>query len=114
MRDTYKAGLFSEFIARMYLRVHGFRILERRYVVGRNTGRAEIDIIARRKNLLIFVEVKYRPDLNTALGAVSAPQITRLRRSAELYLMQRRWDGDARFDIIAVMPYKIRWIRGAI
>ena len=49
--NTYRTGLFSEFLARMYLRCHGFRIVKSRYITGRNTGRAEIDIIAKRRNL---------------------------------------------------------------
>ena len=66
--DSYKTGLVSEFIARMYLRLHGFHIVKSRYMTGRNTGRAEIDIIARRGDLMIFVEVKRRTDVITSHG----------------------------------------------
>ena len=57
---SYESGIFAEFWAKLYLRLHGFRIVKSRYITGRNTGRAEIDIIARRRNLMIFVEVKRR------------------------------------------------------
>lgn len=112
--NSYKTGLVSEFIARMYLRLHGFHIVKTRYITGRNTGRAEIDIIARRDNLLLFIEVKRRPDIITGICAISRPQSARLRRSAETYIARTRWTGDARFDAIIVMPHKIQWIRGII
>jgi putative endonuclease len=112
--NSYKTGLISEFIARIYLRLHGFRILRRRYVTGRHTGRAEIDIIAQKKNLIAFIEVKHRPDTITGLAAVTAPQAARLRRAAETYIAQTGWTGDARFDIIVIAGGKIQWIRGAI
>lgn len=111
---SYDIGIFSEFVACLYLRLHGFKILQHRYVTGKNTGRAEIDVIAKRKDLIIFVEVKRRKDLITGLEAVTAVQTNRLRRAAETYLAQKRWKGDARFDIVVVMPHKIQWIKSAI
>ena len=103
--NSYKIGVFSEFMACMYLRLHGFHIMRRRYVTGRNTGRAEIDIIAR---------VKHRHDVLTGLDAVTPAQSIRLRRAAETYIAQTKWMGDARFDIIVVTPRKIQWFRGVI
>ena len=114
MTNSYTTGLVAEFVARMYLRLHGFRIVKSRYTTGRYTGRAEIDIIARRGNLLAFIEVKRRHDITTGLDAITPPQAVRLRRAAETYIAQTRWMGDARFDAIVVAPHKIRWIRGAI
>ncbi len=114
MRSSYSKGLFSEFIARMYLRMHGYRIIANRYITGRNTNRAEIDIIARRGNLIVFVEVKNRPNITTALDAVTPRQASRLRRAGETYLARRRWTGDARFDIIVVCGCRVHWVKGAI
>lgn len=113
-RTSYQRGLFAEFLARAYLRLHGFRIVASRYITGRNTHRAEIDIIARRGNLLIFVEVKNRPTIHIACAAVTGPQATRLRRAAETYITRTGWGGDARFDIIAVCGFHINWIKNAI
>ena len=111
---SYHAGLRAEFIARMYLRLHGFRILHNRYITGRNTHRAEIDIIARRGNLIVFIEVKSRPDIRTAFDAITAPQAHRLRSAADTYLVRQKWMGDARFDIIAVCGWRITWFKNAI
>lgn len=112
--NTYKTGLFSEFLARMYLRCHGFRIVKSRHITGRNTGRAEIDIIARRQNLMIFVEVKCRPTISTGWDAITPSQSIRLRRAAENYIAKTAWRGDARFDVIIVCGWRIHWARGAI
>ena len=111
--NTYYTGLFAEWYARMFLRVHGYRILKSRYVTGRNTGRAEIDIIAQHKNTIVFIEVKYRPDLQTAWDAITPKQIVRLRNAANTYLAKKRWSGDARFDMIAVCGRKIYWTKNA-
>lgn len=113
-RTSYQTGLWAEFYARLYLRLHGFRIVSSRYITGRNTNRAEIDIIARRGSLLIFVEVKRRRDLTTAFEAITSPQAARLRRAAESYLARNCWGGDARFDVIAVCGHRIHWIKNAI
>lgn len=112
--DSYKTGLFSEFLACVYLMMHGFRIVRRRYITGRNTNRAEIDIIARRGNLIVFVEVKKRKTIDVALDAITYTQIRRLRAAAETYLLQKRWHGDARFDVIIIYGHRIKWIRSAI
>ncbi len=109
--NSYKSGLWAEWVARMYLRMHGFRVLDTRFMTGRNTGRAEIDIIARRKNLVVFVEVKSRPTLAGGLDAISAPQMRRLRAGAENWIMRRGWRGDARFDAIIVSGWRVKWIQ---
>ena len=111
---SYESGLFAEFWARMYLRLHGFHIVRSRYVTGRNTGRAEIDIIARRRNLMIFVEVKRRPNIDTAWSAITPKQSIRLRRAAEGFIANTNWNGDARFDAILVCGLRIYWARGAL
>ena len=112
--NSYNTGLFSEIIACILLILHGFRIVARRYTTGRYTNRAEIDIIARRGNLIVFVEVKHRKTVPAAWGAISSGQIRRLRLAAETFLAQKKWCGDARFDVIIVYGWRIKWIRNAI
>ena len=112
-RTSYTTGLYSEFLARMYLRFHGYRILKNRYITGKNTNRAEIDIIAKRGKLILFVEVKHRKTVMAAWGAISKTQERRLRLAAETFLLQRRWRGDARFDVIIVHGRHIDWTKNA-
>ena len=112
--NTYNSGLFAEFLARQYLRLHGYEILKSRYITGRHTGRAEIDIIARRGNIIAFIEVKNRSDVVTGLDSVTFSQGVRLRRAAETYLARICWTGGARFDIIVVSGWRIRWFKNAV
>ncbi|MBO7656965.1 MAG: YraN family protein [Alphaproteobacteria bacterium] len=111
--DSYQKGIFSEIVACAYLMLHGFRIVKRRYTTGRHTGRAEIDIIARRGNLIVFVEVKKRKTISTGWNAITWTQTKRLRAAAETYLLQKRWTGDARFDVIIIHGWRITWVKQA-
>jgi putative endonuclease len=112
MKNSYDSGLFAELVARMYLRLHGYGILEKRYVTGQRTGRAEVDIIAQKSDMIVFVEVKSRPTAELGLDAVTYGQKVRLRRAADNYLRRKRWMGNARFDVIVVLPrLKIRWFK---
>ncbi len=113
-KNSYKSGLFAEFLARVYLQIRGFEILERRYITGKNSNRAEIDIIAKRGNLIIFVEVKRRKSMSDAVNSVDYKQRIRLRQSAETYLIKKKWMGDARFDMICIVGCKIKWIKACI
>ena len=113
-KNTYQAGLFAEFLARMYLRIHGFKIIKSRYITGQHTKRAEIDIIARRGNLIVFIEVKNRPDVRTAFDAIGHTQALRLRRAAGTWIAKNRWNGDARFDVIVVTGWHIQWFKNGI
>lgn len=112
--NSYKSGLFAEFLARMYLRLHGYRILHSRYITGRNTGRAEIDIIARHGKTIVFIEVKRRPTITAGWDAITHKQSMRLRRSAETFLTQKFPGVDARFDVIIVCGLRVHHARGAI
>ena len=111
--NTYYTGLFSEWRARMFLRLHGYRILKSRYITGKNTNRAEIDIIAQRKDTIVFVEVKCRHDLQTAWDAIAPKQMQRLRNAANSFLAKKQWTGNARFDVLAVCGWKIHWAKNA-
>ena len=113
-KTSYQIGLYSEFLARWFLRFHGYHILKNRYVTGKNTGRAEIDIIARNKNTIVFVEVKARQNIPAAWDAITPTQSGRLRRAAETFLVNKQWQGDARFDVIVVCGHKIYWAKNAI
>jgi putative endonuclease len=113
-KNTYQTGMFSELLARIYLRLHGFKIIKSRYITGQYTKRAEIDVIAKRGNLVVFIEVKNRSSVRTAFDAIGHTQALRLRRAAETWIAKNRWRGDARFDVIAVTGWQIRWFKNGI
>ncbi|MDR2769893.1 MAG: YraN family protein [Rickettsiales bacterium] len=114
MMTARSSGLFAEWYARQFLRLHGFRILASRYITGRFTGRAELDIIARRGDMAIFVEVKKRSTAELGVDAVSSAQAGRLRAAAENWIRRNRWTGPARFDLAVVSGLRIRWFKNAV
>lgn len=86
----------------MWLRLRGFRILARRYA----TPVGEIDLVARRGGLTVFVEVKRRSAYGDALEAILPRQQRRIAQAAELWL--RRYPSPScRFDAVAVSPWRL-------
>jgi putative endonuclease len=104
-QGSERAGRLAETLATWLLRLQGFRILVRRYA----TPLGEIDLIARRGELVLFVEVKHRPARATALEALLPRQQQRIARAAGLYLQRHpELAGCAlRFDLVAVTPWRL-------
>lgn len=115
-KNSYTAGKTAEFLARNYLRLKGFRIVAGNYITGRGTNAGEVDIVAAQSNLLVFVEVKKRSDLDKAAYAVSPRQQQRIIRGAEAFLQKNPQyaEYDCRFDAILVaFPLRIKHIENA-
>ena len=81
------------------------RILARRF----RTPVGEIDIVARRRGVLIFVEVKARENFADAAEAIGRRQQSRIIAAAELWLATHPQDTqcDMRFDVVLVVPGRI-------
>ena len=105
--NTYYFGLFSEWRARWFLRLHGYRIIKSRYVTGKNTNRAEIDIIAKHKNTIVFIEVKNHKTIESAWDSIPPIQASRLRRAAETYLIKKHFSGNARLTISSAVNFSV-------
>lgn len=96
--DTGRQG---EDLAVEYLKKQGYRIIDRNV----NTPFGELDIICRKKSMVVFVEVKTRT--SNAFGrpyeAVGPDKQRRISRSASAWLVERKWtEKPARFDVISV------------
>lgn len=104
-RQAVRTGRRGEALAIWRLRLAGWRILARDW----RSPAGEIDIIARRGRLVLFVEVKARGDLLAAGEAVGARQQGRIAAAAALFLARHpELAGcDARFDAMLVAPW--RW-----
>lgn len=100
---AYRSGLWAEWLCRVFLRLKGYRILAIRY----KTGLGEIDIIARHKDFIVFIEVKARPSQQEASEALSPKQKARLLRAARIFLARHGpWTSlTARFDVMLVTPW---------
>ncbi len=108
-RQARRRGAMAETVAAWWLRLKGYRIVERGLVTGRGTGAGEVDLIARRGRVVAFVEVKARPSLAEALDAIRPRQRSRVARAAETYLARRPdlAGHDIRFDAVLVVPGRL-------
>ncbi|MTI33188.1 YraN family protein [Cytophagales bacterium RKSG123] len=93
-------GKKGEKLAERLLEAKGFEIQEKNYRFERN----EIDLIAKKGNLLLFVEVKCRSDnyFGEAETFLGKAQTQRILVAAENYIFSTNWEGDIRFDVIAI------------
>jgi putative endonuclease len=109
---AFKLGLSAESRAAALLLAKGFRIAARRW----RCPAGEIDIVARRGKLLIFVEVKARARLDDAAYSVTERTQRRVAAAASAWLAANPDDAmsDMRFDAILVAPRSLpRHIQGA-
>ncbi|MEL7428457.1 MAG: YraN family protein [Pseudomonadota bacterium] len=99
-----KLGKRAEWLAALALIIKGYRIVERRY----KTKLGEIDLIARKGDLVILVEVKARPTPMEAVDAVTGEAKRRISNAGDLWLARQRDFSrlSIRHDIIAVCPRK--------
>jgi putative endonuclease len=99
---AFRAGLSAEAKAAALLMAKGYRILARRF----RTPHGEIDIVARKRDLLAFIEVKARASLDDAAYAVTPRQQQRIIDAAQGWLMAHpeHAEFELRFDVILVAP----------
>src|SRR5207248_4656895 len=102
---AFRTGISAESRAAMLLVAKGFRILARRW----KSPVGEIDIIARRRNLLVFVEVKAREKLDDAAWSVTERQRARIISAAQAWIARYADENirDIRFDVMLVAPGRI-------
>ena len=98
--ETRELGNFGEEQAARYLRRKGYRIVERNF----RCRQGEIDIIARRRDVLAFVEVKLRKNERFAEARefVTSAKQQRVMTAASLYLASHESEAQPRFDVIEV------------
>lgn len=103
----YSKGQAAEDKAKQIYLSKGYTILEqnwRYYGVGKGQ-KAEIDLVARHKNILIFVEVKFRTTKFAPIQeSITRNKINLLRTAAQAYIVQHPTLGqlDIRFDAIFI------------
>jgi putative endonuclease len=99
---AFRLGLSAESRAALLLIAKGYRIAARRW----KTPFGEIDIVARRRSALVFVEVKARASDDEAAEAVTERTKRRIIAAAELWLAHHPDDVQRaiRFDVILVAP----------
>jgi len=102
---AFRTGLSAEARAAAYLMAKGYRILARRF----RTPHGEIDLIAKRRNLVAFIEVKARATLDEAAFAVTPRQQSRIIDAAQGWLIAHpeHAELELRFDAILIAPRRL-------
>jgi putative endonuclease len=109
-KKAYQLGHIAEYIAMALLICKGYSIVARRY----RCPKGEIDIIARKKQILIFCEVKARQNYITAVESLSEKQKRRVLDSASWYMKDLNIKIDHkkgeehlfRCDMILIIPWR--------
>lgn len=113
----HEIGKIGEDLATKYLENLGYSIIERNFVA----KQGEIDIIAKDKKEIVFIEVKTRTNnlYGEPVDAVNEPKQKHLVNTASYYLYSRHMENEfVRFDVIEVYlkdnTYKINHIKQII
>lgn len=93
-----KVGFEGESKAIEYLKEKGYIVLETNFY----SRYGEIDIIAKDKESIVFIEVKYRKNNEYGMGmeSISLKKVKALSKTAKFYLKSE--DIDCRFDVISI------------
>ena len=111
-RKSYIFGIFTENIAKLFLTICFYRILESRY----KTKFGEIDLIVKRGNLVAFVEVKGRKSKKNIHETITNHQKKRIIQSSNYFLMKNKVYGECYFRYDAFLfspPLFIKYIKNA-
>jgi putative endonuclease len=102
---AFRLGLSAETRAAAFLLAKGYRIVARRW----RSPVGEVDLVARRGGVLVFVEVKARARFDDAAEAVSPRQQRRITAAAAAWLASHPHDvnRDIRFDVVLVAPWRL-------
>ena len=95
-------GLRGERLAEKWLRIRGYRVLQRRF----RSGHRDIDLVAESNGTVTFVEVKTRRGgkFGGPVGAVNWKKRLELTRSAHTWVDRHGRAGEGyRFDVIGVL-----------
>ena len=115
--NKQELGKNGEDLASAFLQNKGYKIIERNFRFGRN---GEIDIIARKDDLVLFVEVKSRntEKFGGALYSINKKKKNALRFAANQFIIQNpefdSKENTFRFDLIAVEDESIDWVEDII
>jgi len=108
---TQAKGKQGEDIARAYLEAQGLITRERNY----QTAYGEIDLIMQDRDVIVFVEVKYRSSdrYGSPLEGVSVHKQRRIKKIAQRYITDLGYEPVCRFDVVGIIGTEIYWVKGA-
>ncbi len=104
MNNTELKGYWGEFFSILLLKLKGYKILAHRY----KTKVGEIDIIAQKRDTIIFVEVKSRKNEEKCIIAITQKQLHRIQNASQIFLQNNPalQECFSRYDVILVSNWK--------
>lgn len=116
LNSRQRLGQSGEKLAANYLKKQGYKLIEINY----RSKLGEIDIVAKDRGTLVFIEVKTRSgeQYGSPAAAVTPTKQRQISRAAQCYLAEHQlFDTEARFDVVSVLrkgnDYSIKLIRDA-
>jgi putative endonuclease len=99
--ENTKKGKVGEQLAVDFFLREGYSICCRNF----RYGRAEIDLIAKKDDLLVFVEVKLRKSTLYGLPeeSINEKKIGLIQLAANEFIYDMKWEGPVRFDVICIL-----------
>ncbi|MGL4533709.1 MAG: YraN family protein [Fusobacteriaceae bacterium] len=111
--NTREKGNFYEQCAVELVEKKGYTVLERNYLL----RGGEIDIIAKKGETIVFLEIKQRSNDNFGVGeeAVDYKKLKRIYQTAKKYVyIKKLYDYSFRFDVIAYNGKSVQWIENIL
>lgn len=113
MKNNRETGTVFEGIAASFLEKQGYQLIEKNF----RCRFGEIDLIAKEDDYLVFIEVKYRSNLQTGLPeeAVSLKKQKVISKVADYYIVKRQigLELPIRFDVVSILGNEVKVYRNA-
>ena len=103
MSKNKKIGSLGEKFALQYCLENGYGLIDKNWTIGHK----EIDLILRKDDVYIFVEVKTRTNLKMGMpeNAISHAKIKNITEASQTFLINKQYK-DVRFDVISIILKK--------
>ncbi len=101
MSNNLRTGQIGENIAKEYLEKNGYKVIEQNY----KTKYGEIDLVAKKGNELVFVEVRTKKGENfgTPEETINKKKLRKLWGNAKAYAARKKWQGSYRIDAVCLV-----------
>ena len=120
MPTSRERGIDAESACCTYLQQQGLKLLAKNY----RSRRGELDLVMQEKDIVVFIEVRYRKNdaYGGAIESITQSKQQKLRATAEQYLQQETSLSNGRFDVVAMTKkiqnnqtdgYTFDWIKNA-
>lgn len=102
MATNYSRGHEAERVAAEYLVDEGYEVVELNW----RTRVCEIDIIAKKENVIYFVEVKSRSSTQQGAGLdyITPKKLEQMAFSARMWVSENKYEGDYELSAIEIGP----------